>query len=516
MRVIALLMALLLVLPVAAGQIVYTAVPTSDQAQTTAWTPTYFVCGDGATQCDGTRFQRCSNNAWDTEDTCSSMEWCDANKGCVPRTTTPQEITRITTPPALYPTRQVSPAATLPETLALPRVYKTRLICPVVPKTRLSSSPQPWGANDCDLLGKGKDIDDFLTAMEKKAAACKARRAAVWTQVLDAKADLDKQVDALEVPPPGKMVSITAPVCQGYGDYEPSEPLELPVPGNQQYTHWLKDIEKNVNKYCTLVDELLKPMWRACDQINFYSACQPLDDKNRAQYHKYIATQWGIAQTALEYTDFFYSNVLQTTGWGNFRKYFNEKNIECPGIAARALPGSAIGKMGIGGKSEYDEFGRVIKTTEVTRDESAPDKTTTKTTEMEYNELGRVIEKKETTYEPGIDMETESIKEMEYDQFGRITRIKTTSGKDPAIITVTEFEYDELGRVVRTKETTWESGKMDKATTTITEFEYDEYGNVVKKQEQVASDEAPPKREEQKKEPVLQRIRYFFRRLFGR
>lgn len=430
MRAIAVLIAVLLILPGAAAQLTYTQIGQISERYETI-PPTYetpiAICTEGDTRCDGTRFQRCRNNAWDTEDTCSSMEWCDANKGCVPRTTTPQEITRITTPPVPYPIKQVSPATTLPEAMTLPRIYKTRLVCPVVPKTRRSSSPTLWGANDCDLLGNGKDIDEFLTAMEKSAAACKARRAAVWTQVLDARADLDTQVNALEVPPPGKMVSITLPVCQGYGTYESPESLEPPVPENQQYTHWLKAIEKNVNKYCELVDELLKPMWRACDQINFYRDCEPLDDKSRAKYHKYITIQWGVAQTALEYTDFFYSNVLQTTGWGNFRKYFSEKNLKCPGIATRALPGSTLGKMAIGGKSEYDELGRVIKTTEVKKDESAP----------------------------------------------------------------------------------------DKITTTLTEFEYDEQGRMIKKQEQTVSGEAPKKEEQKRQEPVLQRIRYFFRRLFG-
>ena len=235
--------------------------------------------------------------------------------------------------------------STPPTAATLPHIYKTRLICPKVPKTKMHVLPLPWGANDCTLVGKGKEIEEFLTAMENRAATCKARRAAMWKQVLTAKAGLDKQVDALENPPlTGKEVKTTAlSSCPSYGSPE-SLTDEFIAQKNQHYTQWLKDIERDVNKYCKLVDELMKPMWTACDMINFYRDCQPLDDKHRAQYHKYITIHWGVAQKAYGYTDFFYSSALQTAGWGTFRKEFNEDVLKkaCPRMIttqAPSLPG---------------------------------------------------------------------------------------------------------------------------------------------------------------------------------
>lgn len=246
---------------------------------------------------------------------------------------TPQTLPVIGATPPLPPAAQTPVVLSAPSKAMMPpRVYKTTMICPKVLQTRGFSLPLPGGKNDCDLVGKGKDIDEFLTAMENRAAACKARRADVWKQVLAAKADLDKQVDALQEPPPGEAVSVTPPSCQSYTNYDTSESLEPPAPENQHYTHWLKTIEKDVNKYCGLVDELMKPMWTGCDEINFYRTCEPLDAKNRAKYHKYIAIEWGVAQKAYDYTDSFYSNALQTAGWGNFKKEFNEDSLkkECP------------------------------------------------------------------------------------------------------------------------------------------------------------------------------------------
>ncbi len=302
------------------------------------------ACMEKDTRCNKDRsgrvfFQRCENGVWHTTRWCQKNEQCTA-KGC---------ITPMTLAPGIAPT----PTPEIKKTLQTPikpitpiKFYKTKLTCPTVPKTAVRLPKSPIGKNDCDLIGKSAEIEAYLAALEKIAASCNANRAAAWKAVNAARADLDKQVDALEVPPPAEDGDITIAIasCPSYGSSEPSEPSEPYPPENMYYTNWLQTITENTAKYCKLIDELIKPMWLACDEINFYRTCEELSDANRVAYHSTLKWKMNAANINYEYTAFFYTNTLQTYGWGNFRKYFNENAIDCPAKVMRkvALPGMDV------------------------------------------------------------------------------------------------------------------------------------------------------------------------------
>jgi hypothetical protein len=76
-----------------------------------------------------------------------------------------------------------------------------------------------------------------------------------------------------------------------------------------------------------MIDELVKPLWQACDEINFYQDCQAPDPEH---YHNIIAAKMNLAQNNYDHSDFFYTHTLQTTGWGNFRISFSEVLLDCP------------------------------------------------------------------------------------------------------------------------------------------------------------------------------------------
>ena len=72
-----------------------------------------------------------------------------------------------------------------------------------------------------------------------------------------------------------------------------------------------------------MIDELVKPLWLACKEINFLQDCQAPDP---VEYHSIIDWKMNAAQINYDYTDFFYTNTLQIYGWDNFRTEFNESS----------------------------------------------------------------------------------------------------------------------------------------------------------------------------------------------
>ena len=220
---------------------------------------------------------------------------------------------------------------TLPEIMPEAVLPTSNLVCPIMPSTDALLPPAPYDEElgDCALIGKSGEIEDWLTELEQIAASCYANRETNWADTLAARDNLNSQIDDLEViesPQDPSEITMALEMCPIYGNPEPSAPLgAFPTP-THYYTEWLKTIGENVGKYCTLVDELVKPLWQACDEINFYQDCQA---PNPEQYHSIIEWKMNAAQINYNYTDFFYTNTLQTYGWGNFRLYFNEAYINC-------------------------------------------------------------------------------------------------------------------------------------------------------------------------------------------
>ena len=60
--------------------------------------------------------------------------------------------------------------------------------------------------------------------------------------------------------------------------------------------------------------------------INFFQDCQA---PNPVQYHSLIKGKMNAAQIKYDYTDFFYTNTLQISGWDAFRSNYNESSIDC-------------------------------------------------------------------------------------------------------------------------------------------------------------------------------------------
>ncbi len=211
----------------------------------------------------------------------------------------------------------------MPETIPEIMLLTNKLVCPSIPSTDALLPPAPYDEElgDCALIGRSGEIEAWLTELEQIAASCYANRGTNWVGTLAARDSLDSQIDEFAPGAP----SITS--CPSYGYSEPSEPSEAIPPPTHYYTIWLRRIGENVGKYCTLIDELVKPLWQACDEINFYQDCQAPSSE---QYHSIIDWKMNAAQINYNYTDFFYTNTLQTYGWGNFRMYFNEASIDCP------------------------------------------------------------------------------------------------------------------------------------------------------------------------------------------
>ena len=152
------------------------------------------------------------------------------------------------------------------------------------------------------------------------------------------------------------------PMCPIYNN--PRETIsgsrKIP-PDTHHYTAWLMSIAEEVEMYCKMTDELVKPLWQACDQINFYQDCQ---EPNPEVYHAIIEARMNAANVNYEYTDFFYTHTLQEYGWGNFRIYFSETSINCP-LNSQApdtkFTFSQNAFCRIGPSSEYEEVATFLE-----------------------------------------------------------------------------------------------------------------------------------------------------------
>lgn len=219
------------------------------------------------------------------------------------------------------------------------------LICPIIPNTSPTIPTGPYNeeSGDCALRGKSEEIEAWLSELEQIAADCQANRESNWADTLAARDYLDTRIDELEISQ-DQMPDTS-------DDSEPSiyvEPMEASCPSYQRplsdwgtidsssdpdtyYTSWLKRIGQNVEKYCRMVDELIEPLWLACDEINFYQNCQ---DPNPDQYHAIVQSMMNRAEINYTYTEFFYTQTLELYGWGNFRTSFNQTHLDCPPVQA--------------------------------------------------------------------------------------------------------------------------------------------------------------------------------------
>jgi hypothetical protein len=233
------------------------------------------------------------------------------------------------------------------------------LICPIVPETPITIPPPPYDEDigDCALRGKSADIETWLTVLEQIALDCQVNRVTNWVAVLTTRDHLDNQIDELkgaEIAPiqvdkyeedetssypvesaaeqSGQVTTGKAP-CDPYQTQEPAESYsggETGEPHNY-YTVMLKNIGENVVKFCIMIDELIQPLWQACDEINFYQDCQEPDPE---RYHSIVEVKMDNAQTNYDRSGNFYNQSLVIAGWEDFRTSFDESSLDCPPIQA--------------------------------------------------------------------------------------------------------------------------------------------------------------------------------------
>lgn len=202
------------------------------------------------------------------------------------------------------------------------------LSCPSIPNTnrRISLVPYNEEVGDCTLIGKSEEIEAWLTELEGIAESCRANRAHNWADTLEAFENLDSKIDRLQDTKTGPT---NLGICSWVEANTDGTGPNIWTPPTHYYTNWLKKIGEDVEEYCTRIDEIVKPLWLACKEINFYQDCQA---PNPEQYHLIIKWKMNAAQINYDYTEIFYTTNLQIDGWDDFRKEFNESSIaiDCP------------------------------------------------------------------------------------------------------------------------------------------------------------------------------------------
>jgi len=215
------------------------------------------------------------------------------------------------------------------------------LICPIIPETDLVIPPLPYDEQigGCALQGKSAEIETWLTELEQIAASCQANRETNWAITLASWDYYNAWIENLAneqkkgetaIPPgdgPGNISTGMETRCPAYIVEVNTEPAGEGESLFYFYTDWLKRIAKDVSKYCTMIDELVKPLWLACDQINIYQDCQAPDPE---EYHSILELRMNDAQANYDSSDLFYSNTLQTDGWDDFRSSFSAAALDCP------------------------------------------------------------------------------------------------------------------------------------------------------------------------------------------
>jgi len=229
----------------------------------------------------------------------------------------------------------------------------TYLICPSIPQTNPVIPPGPYDVEigDCVLRRKTTEVEAWLTELEQIAASCQAKQEANWTTALSARAYLDTKIDELEEMEPetpqdeeGEIentggtstntgVSLVLSLLQavqgtGGSGTEGTSPSEgLFNTSSHSYTNILLSIEENVEIYCSLVEDLIKPLRLACIEINLYQEIQSPDSE---LYHSLIDSGMNDAQAIYDSADLFYTNTLQNEGWDGYRSTFDAASLDCP------------------------------------------------------------------------------------------------------------------------------------------------------------------------------------------
>ncbi len=321
------------------------------------------TCNEGETRCNENLFQTCQGNAWQTLQKCSANEFCDSKQGCSgaqPIKAQPKEMPKAQIPP---PTQIKTPGTIAPTLPGIPlpglEITSTRINCPTPRRTKVKPPVPPYDlrTGDCALIGRGAEIEAYLRDLEAIARDCHSGVETNWQHVRDERARLEQEINqiieqiarqerSVEGPERVERASILLGSCTLPSRITPLEPTETEREG-WHYTTWLKRMGENTIKYCKMIDELIKPIIEACEDANHELDCLTANGRlvSEAERNSFRSAsrlrlngQLNAAFITYNYTEFYYTNTLQTYGWGAFRADFNENLLQNRCLSSVGLP----------------------------------------------------------------------------------------------------------------------------------------------------------------------------------
>lgn len=219
-----------------------------------------------------------------------------------------------------------------PVFIAPPRIIEAPsevLSCPVVTTTPINLPPPVYDMTqgDCALVGKAEEIEAYLQALEEEAAFCKARQESSWEELVEAKARLDKEINALPpTVPTGGTKRPGMPKPPDIAKIEPDRRI------GWRYTNWLNSIRENTLNYCRVVDELPKTLAHTCTTIsqNVENSGGGATDIEKMVFRQWLTRDLNATRSYdYDAATQYYNDTLETDGWGNFRRYYREDKIRC-------------------------------------------------------------------------------------------------------------------------------------------------------------------------------------------
>ena len=264
------------------------------------------MCAENEGRCIKNTYQVCRSNTWISIRDCTSAERCTP-LGCVPAQ---QNIDRLSCPQ---------------------NVTRSSIKLPPLPFDNRST--------DCALIGRGADIERYFSELEAIARQCRDRLTPMWSRAQEAYALVDSQIDLLARSRGAICRSRESKVSQPLllPEGEPGSPAEPPEDPRRRYTTWLSRIGSNAAEYCGRIDEFLNNFATACEGIdnNIHNIIcggilRQVSDEQLQEFHAQLRSRRGLQQESYTELNRFYTETLQTTGWGNFREIYNERLLNCP------------------------------------------------------------------------------------------------------------------------------------------------------------------------------------------
>jgi len=244
------------------------------------------TCENGQTRCRSNVLQACINENWLTTATCGQNQFCTRQQGCI---TIPQNIIFV----------------------------QQGLSCPTKPSPPDTRMPDPiYKTDDCDLVGKKENIEQYLNALQNIVNACSQAQAQQINLASADKQYIDYQISTL-YPAPPTIYPPTCPLLPITTTAQPA-PTFAPATGKQYLTDWLKYITQTAQNYCAKTQSIINPVIDGCTNINANIPTCGTDYNAQTSYTGYLQGQMMQSintvseATALSTAFTFNTNQLRT------------------------------------------------------------------------------------------------------------------------------------------------------------------------------------------------------------